>query len=62
MRKTALRNAKLAPRITIPKAAIASGTNKVDQMDSYASGKQVQSRTKPKMSQTWFASHTGAIE
>ena len=38
-----------------------SGTNSVSVIDAYASGKQVQSTTKEKISQTWFASHTGPI-
>ena len=31
-------------------------------IDAYASGKQVHSTTNTKISQTWLASHTGAIE
>ena len=55
-----MRNAKLAPRNTIPKAAIVSGTNSVRVIDAYASGKQVHSTTKTKINHTWLASHTGA--
>ena len=43
----------------MPSAAIVSGTNSVSVIDAYASGKQVHSTTKLKMSQTWFASQTG---
>ena len=57
-----MRNAKLAPRSTMPNAAIVSGTNSVRVIDAYASGKHVHSTTKTKISQTWFASQTGAIE
>src|SRR4051794_37250157 len=59
---TALRNAKLAPRRTMPKAAMLSGTKRVRVIDAYASGKAVQVTTKTKISQTWLASHTGPIE
>ena len=57
-----MRNAKLAPRSTMPNAAIVNGTNSVRVIDAYASGKDVQSTTKTKINHTWFASHTGAIE
>ena len=59
---TALRKAKLAPRSTIPRAAIVRGTNSVSMIDAYASGKHVHRTTKTKISQTWFASQTGPIE
>ena len=61
MRVTALRNANPEPRSTIPSAAIVSGTKTVNVIDAYASGKHVQSTTQVKISQTWFASHTGPI-
>jgi hypothetical protein len=59
---TALRKAKLAPRNTMPSAAIASGTNMVSVIDWYTAGNAVQVRTKMKISHTWLASHTGPIE
>src|SRR5690349_9265597 len=59
---TALRNAKLAPRSTMPSAAIVSGTNIVSTIDWYAVGKPDHVTTKMKISQTWFASHTGPID
>src|SRR6478735_1265967 len=59
---TALRNAKLAPRITIPNAAIVSGTNRVSMIDANASANAVHSTTRQKISQTWLASQTGPIE
>src|SRR3954447_12597391 len=62
VRRTAFRKAKPAPRRTMPKAAIVSGTNRVRVIEAYACGKQVQRTTNTKMSQTWLASHTGAIE
>src|SRR3954463_9827026 len=61
VRKTALRNAKLAPRSTIPAAASVSGTKRVSPIDAYAVGKHVQSTTKEKISHTWLASQTGAM-
>src|SRR3982074_3074561 len=60
VRNTALRNAKLEPRMTIPSAARDNGTKSVRVIDANASEKAVQSTTKQKISQTWFASHTGA--
>src|SRR5262245_39786382 len=62
VRNTLLRNAKLEPRITIPSAASVSGTNSVRVIDANASENAVQSTTRQKMSQTWFASQTGPIE
>ena len=62
VRNTAFRNAKLAPRSTMPKAASVRGTNMVRVIDAYASGKQVHKTTKMKINHTWFASHTGPIE
>src|SRR4029078_272109 len=59
---TTLRNAKLEPRSTIPSAASVSGTNSVSVIDANASEKAVQSTTRHKISQTWFASHTGPID
>ena len=46
----------------MPNAASVSGTKSVRVIDVYAVGKPVQRTTKIKMSQTWLASHTGAIE
>ena len=57
---TALRNAKPAPRRTIPSAASVSGTNSVDMIAANASENAVQSTTRQKISHTWLASHTGA--
>ena len=51
-----------SPRNTIPSAAIDSGTNSVSVIDANASAKAVHSTTRQKISQTWFASHTGPIE
>ena len=62
VRITDLRKAKLAPRITMPSAAMVRGTNKVSVIDANTSGNAVHSTTKQKISQTWFASHTGPIE
>jgi hypothetical protein len=59
---TAFRKAKLAPRSTMPSAAIISGTNSVSVIEAYASGNDVHSTTKMKINQTWLASHTGPIE
>ena len=54
-------NAKPAPRRTIPNAARLSGMNSVEKMASKADGKPVHRTTSTKISQTWFASHTGPI-
>ncbi len=62
VRVTSLRNAKLEPRNTMPSAAIDSGTNSVSVIDANASENAVHSTTRQKISQTWFASHTGPIE
>ena len=62
VRVTSLRKAKLEPRNTIPSAASESGTNSVSVIDANASGNPVHSTTRQKISQTWFASHTGPIE
>ena len=59
---TALRNAKLDPRSTMPSAASVSGTNSVSVIDANASENAVHSTTRQKISHTWFASHTGPIE
>ena len=45
----------------MPNAASESGTNSVSVIDANASGNPVHSTTRQKMSQTWFASHTGPI-
>src|SRR5215510_1531789 len=60
-RVTSLRNAKLAPRRTMPSAARLSGTNNVKVIDANASEKPVHSTTSTKINQTWLASHTGPI-
>src|SRR5262245_13855889 len=62
VRVTSLRNAKLEPRNTMPSAASDSGTNNVSVIDWNASGNPVHRTTRTKISQTWFASHTGPIE
>ena len=62
MRVTSLRNANAEPRNTMPSAANDNGTNSVSVIDANASENAVQSTTRQKMSQTWFASHTGPIE
>ena len=46
----------------MPSAARLSGTNSVSVIDANASEKPVHSTTSTKISQTWFASHTGPIE
>ena len=46
----------------MPSAANDSGTNSVSVIDANASENAVQSTTRQKISQTWFASHTGPIE
>ena len=46
----------------MPSAAIDSGTNSVSVIDANASENAVHSTTRQKISQTWFASHTGPIE
>src|SRR5262249_11976107 len=58
---TPFRNAKLAPRSTMPSAANVSGTNSVRVIDWNASGKPVHSTTSTKISHTWLASQTGPI-
>src|SRR3954453_237212 len=62
VRVTSLRKANADPRNTMPSAAIDSGTKSVSVIEANASEKAVQSTTRQKMSQTWFASHTGPIE
>jgi hypothetical protein len=56
------RSAKAVPRKMIPATAMKSGTYRVDMSEPKASGKAVHSTTSTKISQTWLASHTGAIE
>ena len=60
--KTLLRNAKLEPRNTMPSAARVSGTNSVIVIDENAGENAVQSTTRQKINQTWFASQTGPME
>jgi hypothetical protein len=57
-----LAEAKLAPRRTMPRTAIISGTNRVGVIEACASGNDVRSTTKVKINQTWLASHAGPIE
>ena len=45
----------------IPSAATKSGMASVDMIDPNATGYAVQKTVRTKMSQTWFASQTGAI-
>src|SRR3954468_21312456 len=61
VRNTALRKAKLEPRSTMPKAASVNGTKRVRVIEANASEKADHSTTREKISQTWFASHTGPI-
>ena len=49
------------PRRMIPTAATKNGTVRVDAIDPNATGYAVQKTVRTKMSQTWFASQTGAI-
>ena len=56
------RNAKAAPRKTIPRAARLSGTNRADMIAAKAGGNAVQRMTRSKMSQVWFASQTGPMD
>ena len=46
----------------IPMPARNSGTQRVEAIEPKATGNVVQSTVRTKMSQTWFVSHTGAIE
>src|SRR4051794_9199406 len=62
VRVTSLRKANEEPRNTMPSAAIESGTNSVSVIEAKASENAVHRTTRQKMSQTWFASHTGPIE
>ena len=61
-RETSLRNAKPAPRSTIPSTASQIGSAAAVITAANASGKAVQKMTRAKMSQTWLASHTGVID
>ena len=54
-------SANAPPRRTMPSAARKSGIASVEPIEPNASGKAVQSITSTKISQTWFASHTGDI-
>ena len=54
-------NANPEPRSTIPSAARLSGMNRVEKIEPNASGNDVHSTTRMKMSHTWFASQTGPI-
>ena len=45
----------------IPIAAISSGAASVEVIEPYATGYAVHAITSTKISQTWFASHTGPI-
>jgi hypothetical protein len=56
------RSANAAPREMIPSAARKSGTISVENTEPKATGNAVHAITSMKMSQTWFASHTGLID
>ena len=56
------RSANAPPRRMIPMAARKSGSASVEVIEPNARGNAVQRTTRMKMSQTWFASQTGAIE
>ena len=62
MRNRVLRNAKLAPRSTMPSATRVRGTKTVSVIEANASGNPVHSTTSAKISHTWLASHTGPTE
>src|SRR3954470_18774844 len=57
-----LRKANAPPRTTIPKPASVNGMYSVEATAAKAVGKPVHSTTSTKISQTWFASHTGPTE
>ncbi len=59
--RVASRNANPDPRSTIPAAASAKGKNRAEVIAPKARGNPVQSTTSAKISQTLFASQTGAI-
>src|SRR4051794_7674446 len=56
------RSAYAAPRNVIPSAAMKSATASVDAIEPNARGYAVQKTVSTKISQTWLASQTGAIE
>ena len=56
------RSANAVPRKMIPIAARKSGICSVEKIEPNAVGKAVQTITSTKISQTWLASQTGAIE
>src|SRR5215213_11443854 len=56
-----LRKAKAAPRAIMPNAARVSGMYSVVTTAANAPENAVHSTTRTKISQTWLASHTGAI-
>ena len=55
------RNANAAPRITIPAIAMPNGTYSAMLSAANAGGNAANSTVTTKISQTWFASHTGPI-
>ena len=55
------RNAKAAPRNTIPATAMLNGTYSATPSAANAAGKAANSAVTTKISQTWFASQTGPI-
>src|SRR3954468_1356967 len=61
-RDAAVRRAYAAPRTMIPRPASSSGTASVDAIEPNAAGYAVQLTVSTKISQTWLASHTGAID
>src|SRR5262249_55185689 len=56
-----LLRAYAVPRTMIPMLAANSGTTRVDATEPNAVGYPVHATTSTKISQTWFASQTGAI-
>ncbi len=60
--KAPARSAYAAPRKMIPIAAMNSGTASVDAIEPNARGYAVQNTVRTKISHTWLASHTGAME
>jgi hypothetical protein len=56
------RSAYAAPRTMMPSPATNSATDSVDAIDPNAVGYAVQTTVSTKISHTWLASHTGAID
>jgi hypothetical protein len=55
------RNANAEPRSTTPIRNSVSGTCRATEIAANAGGNPENSRTTTRISQTWFASHTGPI-